>query len=168
MPLKISAPHQYFPLSARDGQKYAHGSLHKFHRPIKLHSGCQLCRCERRQGASPRSWQPRLQEQQLWSARGEAGAAARKGRLRAHGIASRLGNGRGRMPGWDVELGCVQLPREACAVGQEKPWCRDATSALAVCSGMSRGSSLAAFAFLRSVAHGSRAQRHSKAPHLHL
>ena len=54
---------------------------------------------------SPRSWRPTLQEQKVWSARGEAGAAARRGRRRAHGMASRLGPGRGRTPGWDVEPG---------------------------------------------------------------
>ena len=63
-----------------------------------LHSGCQLLRCKR-QGASPGSWRPRLQEQKLWSARGEAGAAARRGRRREDDIASRLRPGRGRT-GW--------------------------------------------------------------------
>ena len=54
---------------------------------------------------SPRSWRPRLQEQKVWSARGEAGVAARRGRLLEHGMASRLGPGRGRTPGWDVGPG---------------------------------------------------------------
>ena len=59
----------------------------------------------KRQGASPRSWRPRLQEQTQWSARGEAGAAARRGRRRTHGMASRLGRDRGRTPGWDLGPG---------------------------------------------------------------
>ena len=44
----------------------------------RLYSGCHLRRCNRRQGAAPRSWRPRLQEQKVWSARGEAGAATRR------------------------------------------------------------------------------------------
>ena len=42
-----------------------------------------------------------MQEQKVWSARGEAGAAARRGRRCAHSMASRLRPGRGHTPGWD-------------------------------------------------------------------
>ena len=86
----------------RAGGKHTQATLHRAVRRAQgsagLHSGCHLRRCERRQGAYvwPRSWRPMLQEQELWSARGEAGAGARRGRLLEHGMASRLGPGRGR------------------------------------------------------------------------
>ena len=49
------------------------------------------------------------------TSRGEAGVAARRGRLLEHGMASRLGPGRGRTPGWDVGPGegrgvCILAP----------------------------------------------------------
>ena len=114
--------------SCADGQAASiHARLHRAVRTAQggagLHSGCHLRRCNRRQGAAPRSWRPRLQEQKVWSARGEAGAAARRGRRRAHGMASRLGPGRGRTPGWDVGPGrgrgvCILAPSLAGPAGK--------------------------------------------------
>ena len=89
--------------SCADGQ--AASTPARLHRAVRtaqggagLHSRCHLRRCKR-QGAAPRSWRPRSQEQKLWSARGEAGAAARRGRRRADDMASQLRPGRGRT-GW--------------------------------------------------------------------
>ena len=89
--------------SCADGQ--AASTRARLHRAVRtaqggagLHSRCHLRRCKR-QGAAPRSWRPRSQEQKLWSARGEAGAAARRGRRCADDMASRLRLGRGRT-GW--------------------------------------------------------------------
>jgi hypothetical protein len=45
---------------------------------------------------SPRSWRPRFAGAKLWSARGEAGAAARRGRLRADDMTSSLSQARPR------------------------------------------------------------------------
>ena len=90
---------------AASTQARVHRAVRRAQGATGLHSGCHLRRCKRRQGAAPRSWRPRLQEQKVWSARGEAGAAARRGRRRAHGMASRLRPGRGRTPGWDVGPG---------------------------------------------------------------
>ena len=89
--------------SCADGQ--AASTRARLHRAVRtaqggagLHSRCHLRRCKR-QGAAPRSWRPRSQEQKLWSARGEAGAAARRGRRCADDMASRLRLGRGRTEG---------------------------------------------------------------------
>jgi hypothetical protein len=100
----------------------------------RVHSGCQLRRCKRRQGAAPRSCRPRLQEQELWSARGEAGAAARRGRRRAHDMAS---------PTWPrphARLGCGAERRgiETLAMLGIRPRCRSPSLALPAPAG--RGS----------------------------
>ena len=92
------------PTGRRQAHKQGCTALRRAQGDAGLHSGCQLRRCKRRQGAAPRSWRPRLQEQKVWSARGEAGAAARRGKRRAHGMASRLGPGRGRT-GWKAGPG---------------------------------------------------------------
>ena len=111
----------------RAGGKHTTTTLHcavrRAQGSARLHSGCQLRRCKRRQGAAPRSWRPRLQEQKVWSARGEAGAAARRGRRRAHGMASRLGPDRGRT-GWKAGPGeggegfASSLPRLPAPAGK--------------------------------------------------
>ena len=115
----------------RAGGKHTKATLHcavrRAQGSARLHSGCHLRRCKRRQGAAPRSWRPRLQEQKVWSARGEASAAARRGRRRAHGMASRLGPGRGRTPGWDVGPGrgrgvCILAPSLAGSCKQRARW----------------------------------------------